>query len=361
MIKKIVSVLVIATFLFSCKESKEKTNPIQEDITESVYASGLIKSTGQYEVFSPVNGLLLQQLVKEGDKVNAGEPVLIVSNETAQLQIDNATLIAMNNDPDRNRDKLNELKSGISQARSKMKNDSLLLQKQKNLWAQEIGTRNELDQRELAYRTSADAYDAAVSRYKDLQKQIDFSSAQANNNLKISKTQAADFTIKSKIAGKVYSVLKKPGEMVSTQSPVAVIGQADNFIIELQVDEYDLARIKIGQKVVITMDSYKNKSFEAVVTRVIPYMNERTRSFTIEAVFTTAPELVYPNITVEGNIIIQTKEKAITIPRAYLISDSLVLMEGNKKQKVETGLKDFQKVEILSGLKVTDIIVKPGQ
>lgn len=69
--------------------------------------------------------------MKEGDKVNAGEPVLIVSNETAQLQIDNATLIATNNDPDRNRDKLNELKSGISQARSKMKNDSLLLQKQK--------------------------------------------------------------------------------------------------------------------------------------------------------------------------------------------------------------------------------------
>ena len=84
-----VSVLVIASLLFSCKESKEKTSPIQEDITESVYASGIIKSTDQYEVFSPVNGLLLQQLVKEGDKVNAGEPVLIVSNETAQLQIDN--------------------------------------------------------------------------------------------------------------------------------------------------------------------------------------------------------------------------------------------------------------------------------
>ena len=51
-----VSVLVIASLLFSCKESKEKTSPIQEDITESVYASGIIKSTDQYEVFSPVNG-----------------------------------------------------------------------------------------------------------------------------------------------------------------------------------------------------------------------------------------------------------------------------------------------------------------
>lgn len=353
--------LVITVFLISCKSKEEKINPVRENVTESVYASGIIKSGDQYQVFSPVNGLLLRQLVTEGDTISAGLPIFIVSNSTAQLQIDNAALASANAEPANNINKLNELQAGVSQANSKMKNDALLLQKQKNLWAEDIGTRNELEQRELAYKASKDAYDAAISRYKDLQRQIDFMSMQAKNNLKISKTQASDFTINSKITGKVYSVLKKPGEMVNTQTPIAVIGGTKSFIIELQVDEYDLVRIKPGQKVIVRMDSYKNKSFEAIITRIIPYMNERTRTFTAEAVFTSLPEVLYPNLSVEANIIIQTKENTLTIPRDYLNNDSTVFLEGKKKKKVQTGLMDYQKVEIISGLEASDVIFKPGQ
>ena len=200
---RILKMLVFSALVVSCNNKKEKTNPTKENITESVYASGIIKSGDQYQVFSPVNGLLLRQLVKEGDTVRAGQAILVVNNQTGQLQIDNAALAASNADPANNINRLNELQAGINQAHSKMKNDLLLLQKQQNLWAEEIGTRNELDQRELAYKTSKEAHAAALSRYKDMQRQIDFASTQARNNLKISKTQAADFTITSKIAGKV--------------------------------------------------------------------------------------------------------------------------------------------------------------
>ena len=78
--------------------------------------------------------------------------------------------------------------------------------------------------------------------------------------------------------------------MVSPQQPVAVIGDTGNFILELQVDEYDLSRIQLGQKVVVGLDSYKGQAFEAVVTRIEPLVNERTRSLTIEAEFTPKSE-----------------------------------------------------------------------
>jgi hypothetical protein len=42
--------------------------------------------------------------------------------------------------------------------------------------------------------------------------------------------------------------------------------------------------------------------------------------------------------------VIQTKEKALTIPRSYLVDDSFVLTRKDKRQKVTTGLKDYQKV-----------------
>jgi hypothetical protein len=68
---------------------------------------------------------------------------------------------------------------------------------------------------------------------------------------------------------------------------------------------------------------------------------------------------LYPNLTVEANIVIQTKENALTIPRAFLTGDSLVVLENGSARKVETGLKDYQKAEILSGLHENETIQKP--
>lgn len=107
------------------------------------------------------------------------------------------------------------------------------------------------------------------------------------------------------------------------------------------------------------MDSYKGEVFEAIVTKLNPLMNERTKSFLVEAEFTRQPPVLYPNLTVEANIITAVKEKALTIPRNYLVDDSLVYISNSEKKSVKTGLKDFQKVEILSGLQSTDVIYKP--
>lgn len=353
--------LTFIIIFFSCKQKQEKTKPVTENITESVYAAGVIKTKNQYQVFSAVNGLIQQILVTEGDTVKKGDPLIRVLNETARLNADNAKLSADYAAVNANRDKLNELKINIDLAKSKKDNDLLLLQRQRNLWSQDIGSKNELNQKELAYKNSSNSYEASILRYNELKRQLSFSEQQSQKNLQISVSITKDFTIKSETNGKVYSILKEPGEMVNTQIPVAIIGDAEEFLVELQVDEYDIARIRTGQKIVIKLDSYKGQVFEAVVIKINPFMNDRSRSFTVEASLITKPPALYPNLTTEANIIIQTKEKALLIPRSYLIDESFVMMENKEKRKVTTGLKDYQKVEILSGLTVNDIILKPAK
>jgi multidrug efflux pump subunit AcrA (membrane-fusion protein) len=109
------------------------------------------------------------------------------------------------------------------------------------------------------------------------------------------------------------------------------------------------------------MDSYKGQVFEAIVQKIDPIMNERSKSFTVEAGFVKQPPALYPNLTCEANIVIVEKSKALTIPRNFLLDSNYVLMENNEKRKVETGLKDYQKVEILSGITAKDILLKPGK
>jgi HlyD family secretion protein len=351
--------LIFIVLFYSCKKRAEKTSPVIEKITSSVYAAGVIKAKNQYRVFSAVNGLIKEIFVSEGDVVKKGDPLMQVLNETAKLNSENAQLAAEYASVNANLDKLKELKVNIEQAKDKMDNDLSLLERQKNLWLQNIGTRNDLEQRELNCKNSVNIYQAAVLRYNELKKQLDFAAKQSQKNLQISTSNVKDFTIKSETDGKVYSILKEKGEMVSTQSPVAVVGNAEDFFLELQVDEYDIAGIRIDQKTLIKLDSYRGQVFEGKITKINPIMNERSKSFTVEAAFTTKPGILFPNLTAETNIVIETKAKALLIPRSYLIDESFVMLENKEKRKVTVGLKDYEKAEILSGLNVQEVILKP--
>ena len=90
-------------------------------------------------------------------------------------------------------------------------------------------------------------------------------------------------------------------------------------------------------------------------------MNERTRTFTIEAGLTEIPPVLYPNLTVDANIVTGIKNNVVTIPRDYLKGDTMVVLKNGKQQRVITGIMDYTKAEIIGGLTKDDIIVKPGQ
>ena len=145
------------------------------------------------------------------------------------------------------------------------------------------------------------------------------------------------------------------------QTPLAVIGDAKNFILEMQVDEFDILKIRKGLIVLVTLDSYKGKVFEASVTKINPLMNERSKTFLVEAEFLKQPELLYPNITFEANIVLQSKEKALLIPRNFVQNDTLVFKSNGDKVVVKTGLRDYQKIEILSGISAEDELIKPTE
>lgn len=352
-------VLVFLTALLSCGEKTETTSPVRQNITESVYASGALTAQDQYQVFSTVSGLLMKIHVQEGDTVEKGDALFTILNETSRLSRENAQLAAELADIRTNQGRLNEVLLNIDLLESKMENDSLLLARQRSLWEQNIGSKIELEKAELNYENSRTALAAARIRYRDEKKRLEISSRQAQKNLQISREMESDFIITSKIDGKVYSVLREEGELVSPQMPLAVVGDEEDFILELQVDEYDVTSIRPGQQVKVTMDSYKGQVFDAVVTGIDPIINERSKTMTVEAAFVNQPPALYPNLTLEANIILQVKNDVLTIPRKFLINDSLVIFENGDTVQIQTGLKDYEKAEVLSGLDENDVLILP--
>lgn len=357
-IKLIVVFLILAS---ACKDKREKTKPEFASITESVYASGIVKSKSQYELYSTVNGIIDSLFVSEGDTVHKGDKILVLSNVVQRINKENAQLSAEFSDLKENQGKLAEALSQIELARTKLRNNSALFIRQANLWKKEIGSKVDYENAELNYQNSKTAYQSAILKHADLKRQLSYNSAQTKKNLQISNQLENDFIIRSEIDGLVYSLKKTKGELVNVQTFIGVIGDAKNFILEMQVDEYDILQIRKGQIVMVTLDSYKGQVFEARVSKINPIMNEQSKSFLVEAEFVQQPTLLYPNVTLEANILLQKKKRALLVPRKYVLHDSLVIKSSGDTIAIKTGLKDYQKIEVLGGINENDELINPGK
>jgi HlyD family secretion protein len=357
---KLTSISVLFLLFLSCGPKNDSITPEVKNITESVYASGIVKSTNQYEVYSKLGGIIEKITVKEGMHVKKGDTLFQLENKNSIIATENARLASENADFLANTDLLNEAENLIQLARKKLINDSLFYFRQKNLWDNKIGSKVELEQKELNFQNSKIALNNSIIRHQELERQLKLASNQSKNNLQLARLLEDDLIIRSEVDGVVYKINKEVGELVNNLGSIAVIG-GDGFIIELSIDEFDITKIKPDQQVIIRMDSYLTQLFEAKITTIDPMINERTRSFNAEAVFTKEPAELYPNLTVEANIVIHTKQDVLTIPRNYLMNDSIVKLEDGTFQKVETGLMDYNLVEIIAGINANTNLVLPDK
>ncbi len=353
---------VLLLLLVCCNNQNEKIYPETMSLTESVYASATVQPDSLYQVHSVAIGILDQVLVDEGDTVSQGDPILHITNTSPELNMKNAELaleLARENYSG-SAAVLKGIEDEIQSAELKLKNDSINFFRQKNLWAQNIGSQVEFDNRKLAYELSQNSLNLLKRKYDRTQKELQTLLKQAENNYKTSITANKDFTILSKINGKVYAIYKDPGEIVNTLEPVAAIGKSNAFLIELLVDEVDIVKLRVGQKVLVTLDAYNTEVFEATLDKIYPRKDERSQTFKVEALFKKPPETLYPGLSGEGNIIIAEKEEALTIPKDYLIGESSVLTEEGEIT-VTVGLQNLDRVEVLDGIDEKTAILKPEE
>lgn len=351
---------IFTSLLFSCTQKKEKTYPEKLPMTESVYASATVQPDSMYQVHSVAMGILDKIWVEEGDKVAKGDQILQITNTSPELNKENARLaleLARNNYSG-TAAVLSSIEDEIEAAKLQLKNDSINYYRQKKLWDQNIGSKVEFDNKKLVYELSQNRLELLKKKFDQAKNELETQLRQAENNYKTSLTTTNDFTITSKINGTVYALYKNPGEIVNTVEPVATIGKSDTFVVELLVDEVDIVKLHIGQKVFITLDSYNASVFEGTLDKIYPRKDERSQTFKVEALFNDPPETLYPGLSGEGNIVIAEKKEALVIPKAYLINGSKVLTDEGETS-VTIGLENMVMVEILDGINENTAIYKP--
>lgn len=359
---KRLTALLISLVLVSCGGKNETTHPIRKDLTQAVYASGKVYPKDDYKVSSRLPGYVQEILVKIGDTVKAGQALLRIRSEISTINVEaakNQYALASRNAAE-NGPVLSALKQEVSAAESKYTLDSTNMKRYENLLQQKSASQLQFDQAKVLFEGSRAAYTKAKLNYASTRDRLRTESENAKLQLDAQTTNQGDYTINSAVSGKVYDIIPKIGDLVNSQMPLIEIGSANEFDVELSIDETDISLVLVGQQVLYEIDAYKDRPINGKVQEIYPRISPGNKTAKIIATIELAPDMVvYSGMSIESNIIIAEKKSVLVIPREYVKPGNTVHVKGKDEPvKITVGASDLEYMEVVSGISENDELEK---
>lgn len=354
--------LLALFFLFSCGKTEKTTRAEYQELIEAVYASGSIVPKNEYKVFSLADGTITQKMVNEGDVVKAGQALFQIAGDAQEARLRNSQenlRLAQNNYQD-NSPVLRELKIALENAKIKLKNDSINYFRYKSLFENQASSKADYDRASLSYQTAQNDYIGKRNNYEKVKNDLYLNWQNAQSQYVVSAQDEANYLISSRIQGRVYELYKEQGEVVKRNDVVALLGDDKTVYLKLSVDELDIPKVKIGQEILVKIDIFKDKVFKAKVSKIYPRLNSADQSFRVDADFEGESPTNYSGLSIEANIIIQKKNKTLTLAKSLIYNGDTVMVKRNgktEKVKIKRGLENLDRVEVLEGINEKDEIL----
>ena len=314
--------------------SVETAQVTRMNLKSTVSATGTIKPVDSVEVSPKITARISQVLVKENDRVSAGQTVAILDGKDYEAQRD--------------------------QAQFKVTNTQQELDRAQRLYDLGAGTKQDLDTTKFNYDTAESALEKAES-------------------------DVAETVITAPMDGVVVGEPKSVGTMAvqgnSNPTVIMYIANTSTKQILAKVDDTDIGQIQVGQDATFTVDTYTDKTFTAHVSKISQTDTSNTwnttgSSSSGSSSSSSSASVIYYYVTLDvddpgdelrlgmtARVDINTAEKpdAMVVPIAALKTNdkgSYVLRvnaNGQSEQvPVTTGIYSDEYVEILSGLNVGD-------
>ncbi len=359
-------VLVAATVVMgitACGPKYDEVSPKVGLVTEAVFASGSIEPKDAYILTSLSDGFIVKSYVSENDLVKDDQLLFQLDNrqQSTQVQIaqNNLQYAAVNEGS--NSPALLQIKAQLESARVKMQNDSTTLARYEHLFTTSSVSRQDLDNARLNYKSSQSNYQATIENYRNTENKTRQDAANSRAALQNAQAGNQYYVLRAIGPGKVYQIFKKQGDLVRRGDQVAQLGTPDSIVINLDLDEGSISKIQLGQQVLVELNTEKNKTYEARITKIYPHFNERSQSYQVEARFLEEMPGLISGTQLQANIITNKKENVVLVPRVYVMTgDKVLVMKGKKADTVAitTGIASGEWVEVLSGITANDKIVR---
>ncbi len=206
------------------KENEALLHPV-------VAAKGIVESIDKVEISSKVLGLIQDISVVEGENITKGQKLVILQNKESREQIIEAEALTK--------------KAGANYEKAKID-----YERYKRLYENDAATLNELE---------------------EFKRQLKLAEAELiETNAKLERAIAVfqDFVLKSPIDGVVTMENLEIGEIARKGIPILTLADLDNLKITAELDETDVGKVHIGQRVEVLTDAYSGKIYKGKVEKI---------------------------------------------------------------------------------------------
>lgn len=349
--------ILVFVVLMSCNKN-EPISPVKKDINEVVFASGVMEMENEYYISSKVDGILTQFDVEEGDSVEFNQTIAELDSDVPkgqlnelQLQLEDSKNNAMPTSP-----QLQNLQNQISQAEEQYAFDKQQYLIYKELWSEKSVSKLDYEKKKLQYEISKNNLQALNENYKELLNSLQLSVKRYQEQFNTQEAILKDYSLKTEDDGIVLNVFKKQGELVRRGEEILKMGNGD-YIIKLYVSEEDITKIRLNQKVIVSINTYLGKTFMAQVSKIYPGFNEADQSYIVEALFIELPEQLFSGTQLQANIETNKREDVLLVPSDY-VHNNTVRLENGQDQQIEIGFSNDEWTEVKAGITENDVVIR---
>lgn len=267
---------------------------------EVVYATGFVEPRQPVEVSSRVTAPIVEILVQEGQRVSRGQPlarledseqrqaILQLAAQTANAEAEEGRAIAL-------------FRRGFLAAAAR-------------------------DRAVAAARTARAAEAAARARLDQ-------------------------YVLRAGVSGVVLRKDADPGDLATPTRTLFVIGDPSLVRVTATVDERDIPRVMVGQRVLMSSDAYPGRVYRGTVHDVTPGGDPTQRAFRVR-IWPDEPGALPMGLTLEVNIVTTSRQRSLLVP-ANAVADGHVwtVREGRaRRAAVRTGIAGSESTEIVAGV-----------
>jgi RND family efflux transporter MFP subunit len=340
-----------------------------QPLERTVTVSGTLAAEEQVALSFKVTGRVQELLVDLGSPVRRGQVLARLTPTDFELRVQQA-------------------EAALQQARARLGlpaqgDESTVNPEQTALVRQSRAVRDEalltrdrmktFVERGISSRADLDAAEASLEvaegRYQDAQEEIrnrEGVLAQRRSELALARQALEDTVLRAPIDGAVRERQVTQGEFRTAGIPVLTIVRTDPLRLRAAVPERAAASLRAGQPVRVRVEGDPS-THQGKLVRLGAAIDEDNRTLPVEAAVSNGKGALRPGTFASAEIVVERQDQAIVIPDGAVVTFAgvqkvLVVKEGKaREQRVRTGRRNGDRVEIVEGVKAGDVvIVNPG-
>ena len=349
----IVSILIVGllawTLIYVYQKSQEKAvsfkteEPYYTDIIQKTVATGSVIPRREIDIKPVVSGIIDQLLVEPGTQVKEGDVL-------ARIKVI-PDMVSLNNAENR-----------VDRAKIARDNAMLDFSRNQTLFDQGVISKADFQPFQLAKKNAETELEGAEDNLRIIREGASKKNSATSNTL-----------VRSTISGMVLAVPVEIGNSViesnnfNEGTTIATVADMSDLIFEGKVDESEVGKIKEGMDLILTIGAIEDLNFNAVLEYISPKGVEENGAIQFEikaAVNTKSDQFIRAGYSANANVVLARRDSVLAI------SEGLVQYENEtetyvevksgeqtyEKRKVELGLSDGIKVQVLSGVTAGDAL-----